>query len=239
MADIKKVTESLAEFEHEQWSTWARHFIAEATPENIERWKRQATTPYEQLNEDEKEKDRIWARKALQILGIEGDTLYSGRFIQVKQRKGWEYVERTKASGITAILAITDDQKLVLVEQFRPPVNKRVLEIPAGLAGDILGEEGEAFATAARRELLEETGYEAASMNFLTEGPASAGLSTEVITFFKATGLKKVEAGGGDSSENIQIHEIPLKGIHEWIENRRKEGVLIDYKIYAALFFVK
>jgi ADP-ribose pyrophosphatase len=118
------------------------------------------------------------------------EVLYEGRFLTVRKKGHWEYVERRKASGIVAILAITDNRGLILVEQFRIPVNKRVIEIPAGLAGDIAGNETETLAEAAKRELLEETGYEAQRMEYLTEGPASAGLSTEVITLFRAHELK-------------------------------------------------
>ena len=137
---------------------------------------------------------------------------------------------------IVAILAITDQPEIILVEQFRVPVNKRVIEIPAGLAGDIAGKEAETPSEAAKRELLEETGYEAQRMEYLSEGPTSAGLSTEVITLFRAHDLKKVSKGGGDESENIQVHVVPLAELQSWIETRRQEGCLVDYKVFAALY---
>ena len=165
------------------------------------------------------------------------EILFEGHFLRVKKKGHWEYVERCKTSGIVGILAITDRREILLVEQFRLPVNKRVIEIPAGLAGDITGEEDEALATAAKRELLEETGYEAQQMEFLTEGPPSAGLSTEVVTFFQAQSLRKVSEGGGDGTENIQVHAVPLAELQSWIETKRKEGCLVDYKVYAALYF--
>jgi ADP-ribose pyrophosphatase len=139
--------------------------------------------------------------------------LYTGKFIRVLQQGKWEFVERPKTSGIVAILAITDAREIVLVEQERIPVQSRVIEIPAGLAGDVVGAENEELAEAARRELLEETGYEAGQMEFLTKGPPSAGLSTEVVTFFRARGLKKVAVGGGDESEDIKVHLVPLAEI--------------------------
>lgn len=228
--------ERLAELEHQQWAAWTQYFLAHQTPENIERWKRQLATRYENLSESDKDADRAWAQKILALIK-EGNTPFEGRFIRVKKHGNWEYVERCKSSGIIAILPITDQQELILVEQFRIPVNKRVIEIPAGLAGDIEGEEDEALATAAKRELLEETGYEAQEMEYLTDGPPSAGLSTEMVTFFRARGLKKVANGGGDGSENIQVHAVPLTQLESWIENKRKEGCLVDYKIYAALYF--
>ncbi len=167
----------------------------------------------------------------------ESQTLFQGHFLQVKKIGHWEYVERSKTSGIVAILAVTERRELILVEQFRVPVNQRVIEIPAGLAGDIEGAENEALAEAAKRELVEETGYAADRMEYLTEGPPSAGLSTEVVTFFRAHGLKKISAGGGDGSEDIQVHLVPLAQLDAWIETKRKEGCLVDYKVYAALYF--
>jgi ADP-ribose pyrophosphatase len=165
------------------------------------------------------------------------DVLFEGRFLRVRERNCWEYVERRKATGIVAILAITDKREVVLVEQFRVPVNKRVIEMPAGLVGDIEGKESEALAEAAKRELLEETGYEAHRMEYLTEGPSSAGLSTEVVTFFRAHALRKVSQGGGDESENIQVHAVPLVELKSWIETKRQHDCLVDYKVYAALYF--
>src|SRR5436305_7986631 len=93
-----------------------------------------------------------------------------GKHIRLVARGKWEFAERKKVSGIVGIVAVTDDRKLILVEQFRAPVNARVIEIPAGLAGDIEGSEDEALEIAAKRELSEETGYEAKTMNRLTEG---------------------------------------------------------------------
>jgi|GEM_PF-541904 len=239
----KEMLEKVAAAEHEQWSTWAQHFLENQTPENLLRWKRQLATPYDLLTEEEKEVDRHWARKVAAVLekapGLDENVLHEGRFLRMKKTGKWEYVERTKTSGIVGILAVTPENKLLLVEQFRPPLGKKVIEIPAGLAGDIKGSEHEALAVAAQRELLEETGYEAKTMLYLTEGPASAGLSTEVISFFQALELKKVEAGGGDASESIVVHEIPLEGLEAWLEGKRTEGCLIDYKIYTALYFLK
>jgi ADP-ribose pyrophosphatase len=233
--------ERIAALEHEQWADWTQHFLSNQTPENLERWKRQMAATYEELSESEKEADRTWAKKILALIDLPqtpaSDVLFEGRFLRVKRKDRWEYVERCKTSGIVAILPITENQEIILVEQFRVPVNRRVIEIPAGLAGDIEGEEDEALAEAAKRELIEETGYEAERMEYLTEGPPSAGLSTEVVTFFRAQGLKKVSQGGGDGSENIQVHAVPLAELENWIETKRKEGCLVDYKVYAALYF--
>lgn len=63
--------EQLAKLEHEQWSHWAEHMLDNMTPENIEKWKRQIATPYADLTEEEKEKDREWADKIVALLGLD------------------------------------------------------------------------------------------------------------------------------------------------------------------------
>lgn len=164
--------------------------------------------------------------------------LAEGRHIRLVSRSGWEYVERVKISGIVAILAVTEDGRILLTEQYRKPVEKRVIELPAGLAGDVVGDEGEALAEAARRELLEETGYKAGRMIYLTQGPPSAGLSTEIITLFRALDLRKESDGGGDASEDITVHEVPVERAGEWLEEMSRKGLLIDPKVYTGLYFV-
>jgi ADP-ribose pyrophosphatase len=166
------------------------------------------------------------------------EVLSEGKFLTLMRKGLWEYVERRAVKGTVAILAITDNQEMILVEQFRPPVDCRVIEIPAGLAGDTSSSEHETLAQAASRELLEETGYEAQRLEYLTEGPSSAGLSTEQIAFFRAHGLRKVADGGGDEAETIIVHHVPLDQLTSWLDSKRREGCLVDYKVFAALYFL-
>lgn len=168
----------------------------------------------------------------------EPTTIAEGKRIRLVRRGDWEYVTRKSVSGIVAIVAVTDDRKMVLVEQFRPPVGKAVIELPAGLAGDEVGHEQEDLAEAARRELLEETGYEAAAMTLLAEGVPSAGITDEIITLFRATGLKKTGKGEGDGSEQITLHEVAVDDVPAWLEAQRNAGRLVDLKIYSGLGFV-
>ena len=112
-----------------------------------------------------------------------------------------------------------------------------MIEIPAGLVGDLEDNQHESFAETARRELLEETGYEAARMDLLTEGAPSPGSSSIILTVFGATGLKKTAPGGGDHAEDITIHEVPLGDVPAWLEKKRHKGAVIDLKVYAGLHF--
>ncbi|PTX96106.1 NUDIX hydrolase [Spartobacteria bacterium LR76] len=165
----------------------------------------------------------------------DSDTPYEGKYLRIKRSNGWEFVQRTKVTGVVAMLAITDENKVLLIEQFRPPLGKTVVEIPAGLAGDI--SEGEPLVEAARRELLEETGYDAAELEQVFEGPSSAGLTDEVITIFLARELKKAGMGVGDGSEKITLHEIPLAEVDRWLKSRQALGHIVDSRVYTALYF--
>lgn len=163
------------------------------------------------------------------------DMLWEGRHLRMMNIDGWEYASRRVASGVVAIIAITDDGKIVLVEQYRPPLGRLTIELPAGLAGDLTDAADEDLQTAAERELLEETGYRAARWRRIGDGASSSGLTDEVVTLFVATGLERVESGGGDDSELITIHQTPLDGLITWLDEQRRTGRAVDIKVYTVL----
>jgi ADP-ribose pyrophosphatase len=142
-------------------------------------------------------------------------------------------------SGVVCIATLTVDNEIVLVEQFRPPVQANVIEFPAGLAGDMAGKEHEPIVAAARRELLEETGYEAAEIHEVFTGTSSAGLTDECITFLVATRLKKVADGGGDESESIQVHVVPLDQAWQFIQSKVAAGVMVDSRVPTCLWLLE
>jgi ADP-ribose pyrophosphatase len=164
------------------------------------------------------------------------EILCEGHYLRLVNQDKWEYAERKKAVGVVGIVAVTADGNLLLVEQFRVTMNGPVVELPAGLVGD--GDQREEdFAAAAARELLEETGYEAGRMEYLTAGPSSSGLSNEVVNFYMAHGLTRRNGGGGVEGEQITVHEVPLAGVHEWLREKARAGVHIDPRIYIGLYF--
>ena len=164
-------------------------------------------------------------------------TAWEGKYLRIKICRRWEYAERPNALAGVAIVAVTPEGELLLTEQYRVPMGKKVLELPAGLSGDEhYG--GEEFIEAAKRELREETGYEAVEWEQLAGGPPSAGLSNEVVVFFRARNLRKVGDGGGEKNESITVHKVHLPHVAEWLKAREKEGFLIDPKIYAGLYFL-
>ncbi len=161
---------------------------------------------------------------------------YLGRYLGMKERDNWEYAFRTNASGVVVMVPVTDNGELVLVEQYRIPVKSLVLELPAGLVGDT-GNAEEDFKTAAQRELIEETGYRADSLEELITSPSTAGMADEIVTIYYASGLERVGPGGGDGNENITVHLVPLDSAVEWLDERQKENIMLDPKIYAGLFW--
>ncbi|MES1165376.1 MAG: NUDIX hydrolase [Verrucomicrobiota bacterium] len=161
----------------------------------------------------------------------------TGKYLDLVDEDGWEYVRRHRASGVVCIVATTDSGALVLVEQPRVPVHSRTIELPAGLVGD-LDDHGEPLEVAARRELEEETGFRAARWRFLADGPSSVGMSTEIVTFFRATGLERVGPGGGDDSEDITVHVVPMTDVVDFLTEKRSQGIPVDFKVFVALHFL-
>lgn len=162
--------------------------------------------------------------------------LFAGSHLSVMARGHWEFVTRKTRTPTVGIVAITNDNRVVLVEQYRLPVGQSVIELPAGLSGDIVGLENESSLESAKRELLEETGYEAAKWTELTTGYSSPGLTDESIVLFLAEGLTKRTLGGGDATEAITIHEVPLEGVMGWLASK---GAHADLKLLAGLYAVQ
>ena len=161
--------------------------------------------------------------------------IFEGKKVFVATRGGWEFVERKSATEAVAVVAMTEDRKLILTEQYRRPVDARVIDLPAGLVGD----EGSGDpADTAKKELEEETGWKCRNVDLLAKGPTSPGITSEIVSFYRASGLSKVGKGGGVRSEDITMHEVPVRDIRAWLSKKEGEGVLIDLKVWGALFFV-
>jgi ADP-ribose pyrophosphatase len=167
------------------------------------------------------------------------ETLYTGKWLSLRKRGRWEYVERNNPGGAVIILAVTPDDNVLFVEQYRVSILKHTIEMPAGLVGDLHEHGDEDALLAAGRELEEETGYRCGRLEFVHEGPSSSGMSTEMITFVRAWDLEKVGAGGGDETENIIVHEVPRSQAGQWLFARAAEGYSIDPKLFAGLWFIE
>lgn len=162
------------------------------------------------------------------------NTLYRGRYLDLAERDGWEFAAR--AHPVVAVLvAWTPAGELVLVEQYRPPVDARTIELPAGLVGDLAEAPDEAVLDAAARELEEETGYRAGRLEEIMRCPTSAGMTDETAVFVRARDLARVGPGGGDDSEDIRVHRILPQHADRWLAGQARAGLAVDPKIFAAL----
>jgi ADP-ribose pyrophosphatase len=167
------------------------------------------------------------------------ETLYEGRWLSLRKRGRWEYAERNNPGGAVIILAVTPDDNVLFVEQYRVSILQNTIEMPAGLVGDQAALADESALLAAQRELEEETGYRCQRVEFVHRGPSSSGMSTEMITFVRAWELEKVGPGGGDDTENIVVHEVPRRDAGAWLFARAAEGYSIDPKLFAGLWFIE
>ena len=162
----------------------------------------------------------------------EAEIVWEGKYLAVRKRGSWEYVSRTRSISAAVILAI-DEGRVVLVEQYRVPLGRNCLELPAGLIGD--EEEGEAVQSAAIRELEEETGYRAERMTELGYFYSSPGMVSEGFCLLRAEGLTRTGEGGGVEGENIVVHLVPVDEVAAFVAAKRAEGCAIDVRMLLLL----
>jgi 8-oxo-dGTP pyrophosphatase MutT (NUDIX family) len=146
----------------------------------------------------------------------------------------WEALERLGVGGIVVMVAVTPSGNVLLEKQFRPPMGRDVLELPAGLV-----ESGEPMEAAAKRELIEETGWSAGKLQFLAEGPISTGASTEALRAYLCTDLEHVGKNGGDDNEIIEVIEVPIRQVQEYLRAAQIKGTLVDLKVFGLVELAK
>lgn len=169
----------------------------------------------------------------------ETELLCNGRWLRLLRRGRWEFAERVHPGGGVMIIAVTEEDRVLFVEQWREALRQRAIEMPAGLVGDEPGRGEESVLAAAARELLEETGYRAGRLEWITAGPSSAGMSNEIISIVRAFDLRREQAGGGDASEDIRVHEVPRPAAAAWLLGKVREGYAVDPKVFAGLYFLE
>ena len=163
------------------------------------------------------------------------EVMWEGRFVVAKKRGRWEYVSRARNIRAAVILAVDAEDHVILVEQYRVPLGKICVELPAGLIGDHDDDADEDASIAAARELEEETGYRAGRIENLGEFYSSPGKVSESFTLFSAHDLQRIGPGGGVPGENITVHRVPRAGLGAFIADRRAQGDAIDVKLLTLL----
>ena len=165
------------------------------------------------------------------------EILYDGQWLRMVRRGHWEYAERTHGNGMAVnIIAVTPDADVLFDEQYRVPLGARTIEMPAGLVGD--DHAHDTLESAARRELIEETGWEASRVDVLLIGPTSSGMSSERIAFVRALDLTRVGEGGGVDNEDITVHTVPRAQAPAWLMRKQAEGFELDLKLWAGLWMI-
>ena len=180
--------------------------------------------------------------KPLRIVGRK--IVWEGRFVRAMlleymDDKGavrtWEGVERVNCEGIVAKIPITTDGDILVIRKYSPTLNNFVIELPAGL-----NDKGETLIEAAKRELIEETGYMSENLELIAEGPVSTGLSTETMSVFLATEVvpatpQLVAQYPMDESEDIELIKTPLSTAYEKVEELCRAGNIADLKMYGFI----
>ncbi len=164
--------------------------------------------------------------------------LARGKFLNLMISDGWEFAERSQSSGVVVIVPRLADGRWLFIEQYREPVSSVSIEFPAGLAGDSPEDADESLSTAASRELLEETGFRANHMQLLGRAAPTAGLTSEIMTFFLATQLVREHAGGGVGSEQIITHMIEDQHVDQWLVEK-SHSLLISSMVYSGLYLAR
>lgn len=161
------------------------------------------------------------------------ETPWAGKWITVRRQGKWEYVARARGIRAVVIVAIDEQDRVILVDQYRVPMGRRSIELPAGLVGDT--EEGDTIELAARRELEEEAGYACERVEELGEYFASPGMVSESFTLVRAHGLTRIGEGGGVDGEDINVHHVPMAALPAFIADCRAQGMGVDVKMLLLL----
>jgi len=162
-------------------------------------------------------------------------TLYKGKYIRLVQKGTWEFVERVGANKAVVIIPILRNPNgMVLLKEFRVPIDNYTLSLPAGLV-----EKDEDVLVAAGRELEEETGYTAGYLKVVLEAPSSVGLSCERLIYVIADDLVQVSDGGGDENEDIVVLDTLMQSVDHQIDQSIVMGWDIDVKLYCGIYLAK
>ncbi|MFO0630635.1 MAG: NUDIX hydrolase [Polyangiales bacterium] len=170
------------------------------------------------------------------------EVVHDGRWIRMLRREvrtpdgalhHWEMVERRTHGPIVAVVALTDDDHVLLLRTFRVPARAWMLEVPAGLM-DVAGESP---LETAKRELLEETGYEAPQWETLARGHFNAGLTADEIVYFLARGARRVRAPEHEALEAIELFSVPRRQLAEVLHHPPPDTHL-DVKLFSLLWFL-
>ncbi|RKQ37724.1 NUDIX hydrolase [Oceanobacillus halophilus] len=164
---------------------------------------------------------------------VKTEEIFNGKIVQLQidevQLPNGKTSKREiiKHPGAVAVIPITKDNKIVFVEQYRKPLEKSLVEIPAGKL-----ERGENPLVAAVRELEEETGYTTNSLSFVTSFYSSPGFANELLHIYITDDLVKLdEPQPGDDDEFVEIVELTLDEAKQYVEEERIHDAKTNYAV--------
>jgi ADP-ribose pyrophosphatase len=163
-------------------------------------------------------------------------TPWRGKFLEIRVDGKWEYAARPGGMEAAIIIPIdeaADGRHVILIEEYRVPLGAWCIGFPAGLIGDTGAPDDPA--SAAARELEEETGYRASTWTLIGRFASSPGLTDECVTIYAARGLTKIAAGGGVDGEEIIVHRIPMDDVSSFLAKKGEAGCVMDVKLLALL----
>jgi len=182
-----------------------------------------------------KKPELAWNKRDLSEQTLSGEWVFRGKLLHVRRDQvrlpdgaetGREYIEHP---GAVMVIPLLETGELVMERQYRYPLRRDVLELPAGKL-----DPGETALACGRRELLEETRYVASSWRHLCTTHPVVGYSDERIEIYLAQGLTQQEASP-DHDEHLEVFTLPLESVLEWV----REGRITDAKTVIGLFWAE
>ena len=176
--------------------------------------------------------------------------IHETKFLQLKEAPSpsnhpWYYAHRNNISGVVVIVPIIKDTYTVFIETRRPPIYaegiaETCIEFPAGLVGDI--EKEESLLDAARKELLEETGYSAQSVELVAQKSCSSpGCTSEIFSIAIAQVSDETPTPENMTSDGgviIARHKVLLTDARNWLAEQERLGKSVSAQTYAGMWFI-
>ncbi|KKE80693.1 NUDIX hydrolase [Oceanobacillus caeni] len=164
---------------------------------------------------------------------IRSEKIFDGKIVQLQvdevQLPNGKTSQReiVKHPGAVAVIAITKENKIVFVEQYRKPLERSLIEIPAGKL-----EPGENPMIAAIRELEEETGYSTNSLSFVTSFYSSPGFADELLHIYITNDIEKIEnPRAADEDEFVELVELTLDEAKQYVEEEKIHDAKTAYAV--------